>query len=217
VIRPGERPLHALRERGVEYVEVRLMDLDPFEDIGIAASTMRVIDVFLLHCLLSDSPPDSPEENAALARNQQATASRGREPGLMLERGGREVALQDWAQELLDGCLPLAAGLDEALGGNAYRSALAQAHRQLAAPDTLPSARVLAGLREQGSYTRFVRAQSEAIRARVLALPLDATVQQRLLHEAADSIAEQARIEAADTLPFETFREQYTSRECLAV
>ena len=30
VIRPGERPLHALRERGVEYVEVRLMDLDPF-------------------------------------------------------------------------------------------------------------------------------------------------------------------------------------------
>ena len=27
---PGERPLHALRERGVEYVEVRLMDLDPF-------------------------------------------------------------------------------------------------------------------------------------------------------------------------------------------
>ena len=30
VIHSGERPLHALRERGVEYVEVRLMDLDPF-------------------------------------------------------------------------------------------------------------------------------------------------------------------------------------------
>lgn len=53
----GERPLHALRERGVEYVEVRLMDLDPFEDVGIAAATMRMLDVFLLHCLQSDSPP----------------------------------------------------------------------------------------------------------------------------------------------------------------
>ncbi|MFN3495523.1 MAG: glutamate--cysteine ligase, partial [Hydrogenophaga sp.] len=60
VIFPGERPLHALRERGVEYIEVRLMDLDPFETLGIAAPTMRFLDVFLLHCLLSNSPPDTP-------------------------------------------------------------------------------------------------------------------------------------------------------------
>jgi glutamate--cysteine ligase len=40
-IHPGERPLHALRERGVEYVEVRLMDLDPFSPIGITAATSR--------------------------------------------------------------------------------------------------------------------------------------------------------------------------------
>ncbi|MDB5868281.1 MAG: glutamate-cysteine ligase, partial [Polaromonas sp.] len=39
VIRQGERPLHALRERGVEYIEVRLMDLDPFEPVGINAQT----------------------------------------------------------------------------------------------------------------------------------------------------------------------------------
>src|SRR5439155_9742903 len=60
-IQPGERPLHALRDRGVEYVEVRLMDLDPFVPIGITADTMRFLDVFLLHCLLCDSPPDTPE------------------------------------------------------------------------------------------------------------------------------------------------------------
>ena len=70
VIRPGERPLHALRERGVEYVEVRLMDLDPFKPLGIDAGTMRVIDLFLLHCLLSESPPDSNEEIARMYRNQ---------------------------------------------------------------------------------------------------------------------------------------------------
>ncbi len=44
VIRRGERPLHALRERGVEYVEVRLMDLDPFRPVGIVADTMRFLD-----------------------------------------------------------------------------------------------------------------------------------------------------------------------------
>ncbi|HEY9238764.1 MAG TPA: glutamate--cysteine ligase, partial [Burkholderiaceae bacterium] len=75
VIFPGERPLHALRERGVEYVEVRCMDLDPFEPVGIDSPTMRFLDMFLLHCLLADSPPDTPDEIAALARNQQRVAA----------------------------------------------------------------------------------------------------------------------------------------------
>ena len=95
VIRPGERPLHALRERGVEYVEVRLLDLNPFVPIGIKAQTIRFLDVFLLHCLLSDSPPDTPQEIAALGRNQHKTAAFGREPGLMLERGAGEVELTE--------------------------------------------------------------------------------------------------------------------------
>jgi len=77
-VHSGERPLHALRERGVEYVEVRLMDLDPFVPVGITAQTMRLLDVFLLHCLLTDSPPDTPEEIAVLKHNQQLTAERGR-------------------------------------------------------------------------------------------------------------------------------------------
>ena len=76
VISKGERPLHALRERGVEYIEVRLMDLNPFMEIGIDGDTMRLLDIFLMHCLLSDSPPDSREEIAALSRNQQKVAGR---------------------------------------------------------------------------------------------------------------------------------------------
>ena len=84
VIFSGERPLHALRERGVEYVEVRLLDLDPFVPVGITAQTMRFIDVFLLHCLLADSPPDTPQEITELAHNQHRTAASGREPGLRL-------------------------------------------------------------------------------------------------------------------------------------
>ncbi|MFT4267873.1 MAG: glutamate--cysteine ligase, partial [Xenophilus sp.] len=96
VIFPGERPLHALRERGVEYVEVRLMDLDPFEPVGISAQTMRFLDVFLLHCLLADSPPDGRDEIAEMKHNQHLTAERGREPGLALQRRGRPVPLAAW-------------------------------------------------------------------------------------------------------------------------
>src|SRR5215831_14321032 len=106
VIRPAERPLHALRDRGVEYVEVRLMDLDPFAPVGIVAETMRFLDTFLLHCLLCDSPPDDAPERAAVIENKLRTAARGREPGLRLLREDDEVPLTEWAGEVLADCAP---------------------------------------------------------------------------------------------------------------
>jgi glutamate--cysteine ligase len=219
VIRSGERPLHALRERGVEYVEVRCMDLDPFEPVGIAASTMRVLDVFLLHCLLSDSPPDSPEEIAALSRNQHLAASRGREDGLTLERAGRDVTLVDWAAEILEQCGAIAAALDAVQGGSRNRDALSLARQRLTDAQALPSARVLQAIEQtpNRSYTRFVRQQGEASRTRILDLPFSDELAQRAARAAEASLAEQARIEAADELPFETFRQRYVAAETLLV
>jgi len=220
VIRAGERPLHALRERGVEYVEVRCMDLDPFEPVGIAVPTMRLLDVFLLHCLLSDSPPDTPAEIAALARNQHRTAEHGRQPGLLLERDGHELSLRDWGDELLAQCVPIAAALDRAHGGSAHRDALAAAAARQHAPDTTPSARVLAAMASQDigcSHTGFITAQSQRTRAGLLALPYDDALDTRFREMAQQSVLDQRAKEAADTLPFEIFRQQYLAVEQLGV
>src|SRR5437868_8994951 len=171
-IRRGERPLHALRERGVEYVEVRLMDLDPFEPVGINAQTMRVLDVFLLHCLLTDSPPDTREEIADLAHNQHLTAARGREPGLQLRRAGRDATLTDWGAELLEQFVPIAAALDAAHGGTQHAEAVRAAEAALRDPAVLPSARVLEAMKaHDDSFVGFVRARSEQTRETLLALP----------------------------------------------
>jgi glutamate--cysteine ligase len=211
VVRSGERPLHALRERGVEYVEVRCMDLDPFVPVGIEAGTTRFLDVFLLHCLLTPSPPDTPEEIAALARNQHRTAAQGRQSGLRLERGSREVVLAEWADEVLWECAPIAEALDAVHGGSGYRDALAAARRSLAAPETLPSARVLATMRQDfgGSYTRFVRAQAEQTRAQLLALPWSKEQQAAFTAMAKVSLRRREAIEEADTVDFETWRRAY--------
>ena len=222
VIYQGERPLHALRERGVEYVEVRLMDLDPFVPVGITAATMRFIDVFLLHCLLTDSPPDTPEEIAALARNQHRTAASGRQPGLMLERSGgdgAEVALTDWGLELIEQCAPIAAALDAAQGGARYADAVAAARTSLEQPHTLPSARVLSVLKQdfENSFVKFVRAQSVSTQQTLLALPFTAELQMRFEAMTRESIAEQKKIEAADALPFEIYRQEYVSPARLGI
>ena len=212
VIFPGERPLHALRERGVEYIEVRLMDLDPFVPAGIKAETMDFLDVFLLHCLQTDSPPDSPAEIAELARNQHRTAARGREPGLMLERAGREITLTEWGAELVAACAPLAAKLDAAHATHRYSQALAAATAALQAPDTLPSARVLAAMQDfDNSFVQFVRAQSVQTQAHFLQMPWTVEQQARFEAMTQQSVAEQKKIEAADTMPFEIYREKYLS------
>lgn len=217
VIRPGERPLHALRERGVEYIEVRCMDLDPFEPVGINAATMRLLDVFLLHCLLADSPPDTPEEIAALGRNQHRTAAHGREPGLKLEREGREVGLVDWGVEILEQCRPIAQALDAAHGGQAHEDARSAALAALAAPHTLPSARVLETIRADfgHSYTAFVRAQSEQTRQHLMAAPWLPGQQAAFEAQAAESLAKKRALEAADTVDFETWRRAYLAPERL--
>ncbi len=193
------------------------MDLDPFVPVGIAPATMRMIDIFLMHCLLDDSPLDSPHEIAELGRNQQRVAARGREPGLKLERGGVEILMTDWLNEILAECGPIAAWLDAHEGTDAHSQALAAARAAVLAPDTLPSARVLAEMvgRHGGSHDAFVRAHSRRTRAHMLALDLPSDVAAHMAELATESLAEQARIEAADTMPFEIYRQQYLAPERL--
>jgi len=219
VIRPGERPLHALRERGVEYVEVRAMDLDPFSAAGITADTVRFLDIFLLHCLLSDSPPDSRPEIEAVGRNKLRAAARGREPGLRLDRDGTMVERGEWGAEVLAECAPIAAALDSAHGGSAYRGALSAAAKAVEHPESLPSARVLAEMRDrhENSYSRFGLAQSLAHAKALKSEPLPAEVEARFARLAEDSIRKQKEIEAADRVDFETYRQKYLSPESLRV
>lgn len=213
----GERPLHALRERGVEYVEVRLMDIDPFEPLGISASTMRMLDVFLLHCLQTPSPDDSPEEIIQLKNNQHLVAERGREPGLLLQRGTQPVLLSDWAQQTLAECAPFAAALDATHHTTAYSEALAQAQARVAQPDTTPSARVLAQMQRLhgNSFAQFGLTQSLWVREHLLGLPWTDAQQAQFAEMAATSVQAQQAIEAADTGSFEAWRQRYTDPAAL--
>jgi len=195
------------------------MDLDPFEPVGINTATMRLLDVYLVYCLVSDSPPDTQQELAAIIRNKQLVASRGREPGLLLSRGNTEVTLSEWGAEVLAGCEPVAAALDAAVGSTAHRDALASARVNLRDPSLTPSARVLATVRGDydSSFVRFVLAQSVRHRDAITELPLSPEVVERYASLAHESLEKQRQIEAADSLSFEAYLQQYLSSERLSV
>ena len=217
VIRSGERPLRALVERGVQYVEVRAMDLDPFSDTGISAQTARFLDVFLLHCLLSDSPRDTPEEIAMVNRNKHRVAARGREPGLHLDRVGGSVKLGDWCEQLLSELEPIATAVDAAQDTGEHRDALDAAAARIANPDTLPAARVLdeMRLRHGGSYSRFALERSREHRRSILARSWPPESEARFRDLAQASLARQTVIEDEDDVPFETYRQRYLSPDSL--
>ena len=116
VTRSGETPIRALHERGVEYIEVRCMDLDPFLPLGMDIHAAAFIETFLLWCLLSDSPLTDEEEYVQLARNQAAVVERGRDPYLLLGDGSDLRSVPAWASALMSDMMRCAQLLDQAYG-----------------------------------------------------------------------------------------------------
>ncbi|MFU1922163.1 glutamate--cysteine ligase, partial [Klebsiella pneumoniae] len=121
----------ALAARGVQYVEVRCLDINPFLPLGIDLDEARFLDAFLLFCAFSDSPLLNGECSDA-TDNFLAVVKEGRRPGLQLQRRGQPVELQVWANELLERIADTAALLDRARGGEAHAAALAAQRAKVA-------------------------------------------------------------------------------------
>lgn len=213
VAQSGEKPVHALAQRGVEYIEVRCLDIDPFAPLGVDPVTAHFMDSFLLFCALQDSPRLEDAECQSASDNFNLTVKRGREPGLQLVDKGQERSLAEWGNELLDGIAACAELLDGAHGHDGFSASLAAQKAKLADASLTPSARVLAAIAEQGdSFFRFALVQSEEHNRYFRARPLEAEAQARYEVTAAESLAEQEAIEAADTLDFDSYVELFLSQ-----
>jgi len=212
VIRTGERPVQALCRRGVQYIEVRCLDVDPFEPVGISLETGRFMDAFLLFCALDDSPLINEIDSQIHARNFSRTVKEGRRPGLTLTRNGAEVPLALWAEELIERIRPVAALLDEQHNdGGVHAASLAQQLAKVANPALTPSARVLEEVRALGSSAAFGLRQSELHAAYFRESALMPAEEAMFAEMAAASLAEQAIIEQTQTGSFDAFVAAYNN------
>ncbi|MBD3642186.1 MAG: glutamate--cysteine ligase [Marinobacter sp.] len=203
-----EKPIQALEARGVEYIEVRCLDLDPFSPLGVNREQIDFLDLFLLDCLLSDSPRISDAECERLDDNYKDVVARGRDSDLTLCREGSRIPVMDAASGLLDRLESLAEVLDEWTGSTTYASALTAQRNSLA--DGVPSTRVLDAMRASGlGHRDWVMEMSlrhqQALRDEVMA----PDVLEAFRAMSRDSLAEQAQMEAHDTQPFEQFLADY--------
>jgi glutamate--cysteine ligase len=211
VARSGERPTKALQRAGVEYVEVRALDVSAFDPVGVNQNKLRFLEAFMALCLLKESPPIGDSEQAALDANHIMVARRGREPGLLLWRDGRDVPLTAWARELLDSMTGLCEMLDHGDPARPYSQALAIQVAKLEDVALTPSARLMAELASTGeSFFDLALRMSRTHKAYFLDLyPPNKERLAELAVQAEESLERQRAIEAADRGSFEEYLARY--------
>jgi glutamate--cysteine ligase len=206
----GETPLGALRERGVEYIEVRCIDVNPYLPLGIDADQMRFIDCFLLYCLFERSPLCDDEDRDRINNNLKAVVNNGRDPELQLQTRDGDLGLVDWSNTLLDDIDKIAARLDAAHGGNDYQRVCQQQRQKVADSSLTPSAKILADMKQQQqSFFQFAMAQSQQHGSDFRQRPLTGDEQQYFADKAQQSIQQQEAIEAVDEISFEQYLSRY--------
>ncbi len=214
-IQSGERPTCALAKRGVEYIEVRALDVNPFSPVGITADQMRFLDTFLLFCLLADSPPLDAAAQAVTEQNLKKVVTDGRRLDLELIEDGSPRLMQDWAEQLFADMTPVAQWLDEAYDsagqtGLSYQAVLKQAYLSLLDPSRTLSGQLLSLLvSRQQDNTSVSLELAEQYRQQLSSEDYQYYQAADFAQMAAVSLAEQAKIEQSDTLSFEAYLQQY--------
>ncbi|MDD2926446.1 glutamate--cysteine ligase, partial [Rhodoferax sp.] len=203
------RPALALKTQGVQYIEMRLFDLNPFIDIGIAPEQSLFADALLLMCLFRDSPPITSREQGENDENKHRVVTRGRQPDLQLLVHNREQPLRTLAHELFDDMAPFAEMLDNAYGGRSYQQTLQDLRQRIDQPELTPSAQVLEAIRQHGGYFNFAFAMSKVHTQSLQAMAMAPDTYARFKTTALESLATQAHIDARSEAPFEDFVAAY--------
>lgn len=207
----GERPNNALINRGVQYIEVRCMDIDPFEATGISPQSAYFLDTFLLYCAASESPRfDAEDDCDETDRNFGTVVTEGRKPGLLLQRQAQPIELKTWGLEIIEALVPYAELLDEVYQSDAHRQALAAQKAKLEDVSLTPSARYQQAISDSGlSFNEYTKQNSFKHSEQLRASALPEEVEKALEAESERSIQAYIAVEKADTMSFDEYMRHF--------
>lgn len=208
VSKNGKRPIHSLKQEGVEYIEVRCLDLNPFLPVGIDETQINFLNTFLLFCLFRKSPASSIEQNLEIQKNFSAVVSEGRCPDLKLTQGNEEILLSTWANEILKETKEVARFLDKNCNRSIHSKAVDAQSAKVKDSDLTPSAQVLAQMRKKSiPYFPFAMEESQKTAA-YFKKPLPAEKIAHFKSVTEKSNRDREKLEQDNKLSFEEFLKQ---------
>lgn len=210
VTQQNEKPTDALAERGIEYVEIRSMDVNPFAAVGITLEQIQFLDVFICYCLLKDSPVLDGEENRTAEDNLNKVILQGRAPELTLNDNGAQRTLNEWGLSVFDELEKVAVWLDEAHKSDEYQQVIKAQRQAVIDPELTLSAQYLNELlRDNVDNGHWGVKRSKTYKAQLSQLSPTIYSDETMVEHADASKTKQLAIEQADEVDFTTFLENY--------
>lgn len=219
VTKSTETPSEALADRGIEYIEIRSLDVNPFALTGITTEQMSVLDSLLVWMALQPSAPMTSEEMLTCRSNTTKVVKEGRKPGLTLNIDGQDRILSDVVEQVLAETQQVAVLLDQAqtAAGAApshFADAVGQQQQLVKTPEQLLSSRVLANMQANNTeHSDFILGLANDYKAQLLASDYEHWNAAYFEEMQKLSFAEQQAIEASDTMNFDEFLADYFSQQ----
>ncbi len=205
-----EMPANALEDRGVSYLEVRSLDVNPYSPIGIDAEQFHFLDVFLLFCLLEPSAKFERSEFVASQENVTKTVTHGRDKALTLDNNGEQILLSQWGKQLSDRLTEVAVLLDDVNNTDAYLKAVNAQAKKFADSRLTPSGRWLQTLLDNDIDNSMLGLElAKQYKKQAEELSYMHIQKDSFIEQAAISLSALADIELADDQDFASFIEDY--------
>ncbi|WP_392565675.1 glutamate--cysteine ligase [Utexia brackfieldae] len=205
----GEKPTDALLRGGIEYIEVRALDVNPFSPVGITEDQVRFIDLFLIWCALADAPEMSSAELECAKRNWNRVIMEGRKPNQVIgfDCDSRFEPLAKIGHSLFDDLLRVAEVLDRNEKNSAYRDVCHRLRPLFDEPELTLSGRTLQAIKELGT-NQFGLSIARQYKQQLLSEPLTLLTDSDFIKQRERSVVKQRAKEAADSISFDEYVKQ---------
>ena len=99
---PGERPINILRNKGIDYVEIRALDNNSFLPSGIDEDTSYFLEAYLIGCFFGEDTKSTQNEIKELLVNWENVVKEGRNPNLKLLKNKEKLTIKDSGMKVID-------------------------------------------------------------------------------------------------------------------
>ena len=205
-----EKPINALQARGIEYIELRSLDINPFSPTGLSLHQLNFLEVFMSFCLFENSPATTALEAQEINYNQCWVAHHGRRPDLKIQHLGEAILLQEHADNLFHDLHKVAEKLDQTFHCSRYSDAVLEHQKMIKNPALTPSARILAEMHDKKeSFIEFSLKKSYQHRDYYLKKEINVQHFKKFNHLSLSSLQQQENLEKKDIVDFEQFLKQH--------
>ena len=212
IVPSGSSPSLGLKREGVEYIELRSLDINPFSPVGITEEQMRFLDIFLTFCTLKEGNYQTSKENKVYGENFSRVLLEGQNRNLHLDMGGGKLEkISDILNDLFSELDLVAAMLDQSLSeDNRYQGVLQSLRKVINREELSLSEKVLDEMKTNDmSYSELTFKLSKENKSFFINKDLDDERKLYFINESEKSKIEHLKIEREKKVPFDQFVQKY--------